>query len=161
MNTGDARARFIADLRDEAAAFAAFHELLRTEQAALEARDIDALVTLAQVKSERVVVLNDLARRRASWLAAHSLAADRAGMAQWLLTHGGAEQAQLSQLWHTLLDTAAAAQAVNQVNGALIETRLQHNQRLLGALLGGGQPSLYGPDGQTRVSGTRRDLGSV
>jgi flagella synthesis protein FlgN len=155
------RAGFIADLRSEAGTFEDFLELLRAEQAALADRDVDALVRLAQVKSERIALLNDLARRRTGYLTAHAFAADRAGMAQWLIAHGNAEQAALSALWQRLLDAASRAQQINRENGALIETRLQHNQRLLAALTAGGQPSLYGPDGQTRIAGPGRDLGKV
>lgn len=157
----DVRSRFIADLHAEAAAFADFFELLRTEQAALAARDIEALLQIAPSKSEHIGALNELARRRANYLNGQSFAADRNGMAQWLLVHGGSDSAVLSATWHRLLETAARAQALNRENGVLIETRLQHNQRLLSALASGAQPSLYGPDGQTRMGGPGRDLGKV
>ena len=78
-----------------------------------------------------------------------------------LIVQGGADQGSLSATWQTLIDTAAQAQALNRENGVLIETRLQHNQRLLSALAAGVQPSLYGPDGQTRIGGTGRNLGKV
>jgi flagellar biosynthesis protein FlgN len=161
LTVGDPKARFVADLHAEAQAFSAFLELLRTEQAALEARDVDAVLQLAQTKAERVGVLNDLARRRGNYLTGQSFTPDRNGMAQWLLAYAGPDQASLTGVWQALLATAGAAQAVNRENGLLIETRLQHNQRLLGALASGNQPSLYGPDGQTRIGGTGRDLGKV
>jgi len=157
----DPRSRFIADLHAEAAAFADFHELLRTEQAALAARDIEALLQIGPSKSERIGALNDLARRRAAYLTSQAFAPDRNGMAQWLLVHGGNESGALSASWQRLLDTASRAQALNRENGVLIETRLQHNQQLLSALASGAQPSLYGPDGQTRMGGSGRNLGKV
>ena len=157
----DPRSRFIADLQAEAAAFAGFFELLRTEQAALAARDIEALLQIGPAKSERIRVLNDLAHRRGAYLTGQAFSADRSGMAQWLIVHGGAEQVSLSATWQQLVDTAAQAQALNRENGVMIETRLQHNQRLLSALAAGVQPSLYGPDGQTRIGGTGRNLGKV
>jgi len=40
VSPSDPRSRFIADLQAEAATFGEFFELLRTEQAALAARDI-------------------------------------------------------------------------------------------------------------------------
>jgi len=155
------RARFVADLHAEAAAFADFLELLRTEQAALAARDIEALLQIGPSKSERIAALNDLARRRTAFLSSQAFSADRNGMAQWLLGQGGSDAATLSALWQGLLDTAARAQALNRENGVLIETRLQHNQQLLSALASGAQPSLYGPDGQTRMGGPGRNLGKV
>ena len=157
----DPRSRFTADLQAEAAAFADFFELLRTEQAALESRDIEALLQIAPAKSEHIRALNDLARRRAVYLTGQSFTPDRSGMAQWLIVHGGADQGSLSAIWRNLIDTAAKAQALNRENGVLIETRLQHNQRLMSALAAGVQPSLYGPDGQTRIGSTGRNLGKV
>jgi len=161
MDPDRARSRFITDLHSESQAFSTFLELLRTEQAALQANDVDALTRLAEVKAERIATLNELARRRSAYLIEQGLAPDRAGMAQWLLTRGGSDHCGLSALWHGVLATAAEAKATNRENGLLIETRLQHNQRLLDALASGGQPSLYGPDGQTRVAGSGRNLGTV
>lgn len=158
---GDPRSRFIADLQAEAAAFTDFFELLRTEQAALAARDIEALLQIAPAKSDHIRILNDLARRRGAYLTGQAFNADRSGMAQWLIVHGGADRGPLCAAWQQLIDTAAQAQALNRENGVMIETRLQHNQRLLSALASGAQPSLYGPDGQTRMGGTGRDLGKV
>jgi flagella synthesis protein FlgN len=157
----DPRARFVADLHAEAAAFADFFELLRTEQAALAERDIDALLQIGPSKAERIAALNDLARRRTAYLTGQSFSPDRDGMARWLLGQGGSDAGALSAAWQRLLDTAARAQALNRENGVLIETRLQHNQQLLSALASGAQPSLYGPDGQTRMGGTGRNLGKV
>lgn len=161
MSQASARPRFIADLHSEASSFESFLELLRTEQAALADRDIDAVVLLAQSKSEHIASLNGLARRRNDYLRAQALTPDRAGMSQWLIAHGGAEQAALSSVWQGLLTTAAQAQGINRENGILIETRLQNNQRVLAALTSGIQPSLYGPDGQTRIAGSGRILGKV
>jgi len=161
VSPSDPRSRFIADLQAEVVTFGEFFDLLRTEQAALTARDIEALLQIAPAKSERIRTLNDLARRRAAYLTSQAFPADRAGMAQWLIVHGGTEREVLSATWNGLLDTAAQAQALNRENGVLIETRLQHNQRLLSVLSAGAQPSLYGPDGQTRIGSTGRDLGKV
>ncbi|MBC7781953.1 MAG: flagellar protein FlgN [Proteobacteria bacterium] len=152
---------FVAGLRAEALAFEGFVDLLRAEQSALAARDTDTLMGLAQAKSERIVSLNEFARRRAAFLAAHSYVPDRAGMAQWLHAHAGADEAALTRLWRSLLDTAMQAQATNRENGVLIETRLQHNQQLLAALTSAGQPALYGPDGHSHVGNTGRDRGTV
>ena len=119
------------------------------------------MLQIGPSKSERIGALNDLARRRAAYLTSQAFAPDRNGMAQWLLVHGGNESGALSASWQRLLDTASRAQALNRENGVLIETRLQHNQQLLSALASGAQPSLYGPDGQTRMGGSGRNLGKV
>ena len=119
------------------------------------------MLQIGPTKSERIRTLNDLARRRTAYLTSQAFPADRTGMAQWLIVHGNTEREVLSTIWNDLLDTAAQAHALNRENGVLIETRLQHNQRLLSALSAGAQPSLYGPDGQTRIGSTGRNLGKV
>lgn len=161
VSPADPRSRFVADLHAESAAFTDFLELLRTEQAALAARDIEALLQIGPSKSERIAALNDLARRRVAYLTSQAFPPDRNGMLQWLRVQAGGDAATLSATWQRLLDTAARAQELNRENGVLIETRLQHNQQLLSALASGAQPSLYGPDGQTRMGGPGRDLGKV
>jgi flagella synthesis protein FlgN len=161
VSPADPRSRFIADLQAEAAAFADFFELLRSEQAALAVRDIEALLQIGPAKTERITALNDLARRRAAYLTGQALPADRDGMARWLALQDGSEGIALAAVWQRLLDAAARSHALNRENGVLIETRLQHNQQLLSALASGAQPSLYGPDGQTRMGSPGRILGKV
>lgn len=155
------RARFVADLHAEASAFGDFLGLLREEAMALETRDIDAVVQLSTAKTQRVAVLNALAARRVAFLAASGFAADRDGMLRWLETDGGPERSTLAAAWRALLDTAREAQTLNQANGLLIEARLQTNQRLLAAMGSAPQPTLYGPDGQSRSGGPARTLGSA
>lgn len=155
------RARFIADLHAEANAFGDFLALLREEARALEARDIDAVVQIANAKTQRVGALNALAAHRIAFLAKAGFATDRDGMTRWLETEAGTERPALAAAWRALLDTAREAQSLNHANGLLIEARLQTNDKLLAAMGSPPQPVLYGPDGQSRNGGPTRPLGSA
>ncbi|MEO8040713.1 MAG: flagellar protein FlgN [Betaproteobacteria bacterium] len=156
------RAAFVAALEAEQAAFDAFVGILETESSALEGSDVEALIALAQQKSEKVAVLSRLSEERRAFLRSAGFPADRVGMAQWLVAQGN-EGAPISPLWSRLLDSAARAQRLNDSNGALIESRLRFNQSALAALQSAArQTTSYGPDGTTRLSiGMGRDLGSA
>ena len=54
-------------------------------------------------------------------------------------------------------------QNLNRINGALIQTKLRNNQQALTILLNvaNSAQGLYGADGQTHISSSRRILGSV
>ena len=157
------RAAFIATLEAENEVFDAFVGVLEAEAAALNAGDVDALVTLAQSKSEKVAVLSRLSESRRAFLRSAGFSPDRLGMSEWLVAHGGDDGPRLSTLWSALLDRAVRAQQLNEANGALIESRLRFNQAAVASLqTAARQTSFYGPDGTTRLSsGKGRDLGSA
>lgn len=159
-----ARARFVAALETEHATFEAFVGVLEAESAALAGDDIDALPLLARAKSDKVVQLSQLFEERRSYLRAAGFEADRTGMAQWMIAHGGPDGARLSRLWNSLLERAAHAQKLNEANGALIETRLRFNQSALAALQAAARNTAgYGPDGSTTLATGRsgRDFGTA
>jgi flagella synthesis protein FlgN len=80
-------------------------------------------------------------------------------MAAWL-TAAADPAAQAA--WSALLQLAGQARDLNALNGKLIAERLRHNQQALAILLAAGdQAALYGPDGQTRLAGSGRPLGSA
>jgi flagella synthesis protein FlgN len=157
------RAAFLAALADEHAAFAAFVELLETESACLLDGDVDALLALAQTKSERVTRLSGLAEVRRAFLRDAGFRPDRVGMSEWLLVDAGAEHAHASRLWTALLEHASRAQLLNESNGALIAARLSLNQSALAALQAAAQQAtLYGPDGTSTLPATLgRNLGTA
>ena len=157
------RAAFIATLEAESEVFDAFVGVLEAEAAALNAGDVDALVTLAQSKSEKVAVLSRLSESRRAFLRSAGFSPDRLGMAEWLVAHGGNVGKRVSGVWSALLDRAVRAQQLNEANGALIESRLRFNQAAVASLqTAARQTSFYGPDGTTRLSsGKGRDLGSA
>jgi len=126
-------------------------------------QDTEALIALAQSKSEQVLVLSRLSDSRRAFLRSAGFSPDRLGMSEWLIAHGGAEGSRLSGLWCRLLDRAVRAQQLNESNGALIESRLRFNQAALASLQAAARQMMsYGPDGTTRLSsGKGRDLGSA
>lgn len=155
---------FADDLAAELSAFESFSALLDTEHEALLAGDADAVVRIASAKGEQVAQLSALAERRLAALRRAGFAADRKGMAEWLLVAAGPRATDLSDRWNHLLAVAARAQQLNERNGALIQARMAFNQAAL-ASLRSSAPSAdlaYGPDGTTRVGGVPgRDLGSA
>lgn len=147
-------------LEAESGAFLDFVRLLQTEQEVLIQGEVDKLIELARLKSEKVVQLSQFAERRSRFLASQGLEPS-GGMEQWLSRHG-ADNPRLGENWKRLLERAKEAQHLNQTNGLMIETRLQHNQQALAVLqAAANQVSLYGPDGQARSTGLGRPLGKV
>jgi flagella synthesis protein FlgN len=139
--------RLTATLRAEAETLQLFQSLLDAEQQAILDSNIEALEKLTQSKLELIEHLNCHAAERQHHIIALGIHADRAGIQQWADTAGQSAK----DAWAALLKAAEAAQQANQVNGALIQTHLQHNQQALSALLAAAnQASLYGPDGQKK-----------
>lgn len=148
----------------ELGVFRDFVQTLQTEQEALIQGDIDRLIELAQLKSEKVVLLSQFADRRNRFLAAQGVKPEHGGIANWLhQQHGSQTAQQLSESWQQLLEQAEIAQQLNRINGTMIESRLRHNQQALAVLQAAANQSvsLYGPDGQTHASGLGRPLGKV
>ena len=136
----------------------AFVTLLRQEQALLEAGNTDPLATLAAEKSRLATELAQLCQAREGELARLGLAAGRDGMNAWC----EATDASSRSRWQRLLQLGAEARNLNDHNGKLIGIRLQHNQRALAVLTAAAdQASTYGPDGQQRLGGSGRSLGSA
>lgn len=149
-------------LADELAALRGFVALLKTEQGILVDGNADGLAALIDEKSALTTRLGDCARRREAALAARDLSPDRPGMEAWLASLPADAIARRD--WHELLPLAAEARRLNELNGKLIGTRLQHNQQALAALTSATERAMtYGPDGQTTASpgGTGRILGSA
>ena len=148
-------------VKEESDALRSFVGILKEEQQALVAAELDRLVPLATEKSNLSLKLGQLTERRNQTLAAAALPSDREGMESWLSNPTPVTKIALPD-WKTLLGLAAEARALNQANGSLIATRLQHNQQALTVLLTAcNQAALYGPDGQTKPSGGGRLFGSA
>ncbi|WP_194714861.1 flagella synthesis protein FlgN [Noviherbaspirillum soli] len=122
-------------------------ECLQQEQAELVRADVAALVQTAGRKSGIVDQMNLLAQARMQALAAAGHAATEAGMLAWLAAQDDAVRAD----WQALLAAAAAGKELNRTNGLLIHQHISRNQAGLQALRGGGQPAVYGRDGQQNV----------
>jgi len=153
-------AGFVAGLRAERESFHALCKLLESEQACLVKGDVDSLLEIAPLKSERVDRLQELEQQRVGYLDSIGLGTGQTTMIDWLAAHAGAERAELAQIWEELMLLAAEARSLNEINGKLITTRLAHNQAAMAALqLSVRAQNIYGPDGQAAIVAGQRDLG--
>jgi len=134
-----------AGLTEEIDGFNKFKALLLTEQEALISGDTTALSEITESKDVHAQKLNELAAERTRLINSLGFADSREGIAQWLSQSSEPLVAQ----WNTLLKLAKEIQHLNEVNGKLIQTRLQYTQQTLSALLTAvNQANLYGPTGQ-------------
>jgi flagella synthesis protein FlgN len=154
---------FVRGLRAELDAFREFHQLLQIEQAALAAGDADALVGLAQRKSEQVGRLTQLAEGRNQTLRSATGKTDQLGIDAWRERFDPQGRVGADRLWRELLELARAARQLNERNGLLIGLKLQHNQQALAVLRGAAAQTtqLYGPDGQSYSASPGRPLGKA
>ena len=145
----------VLDLAEEESLLGQFVAALDREQSALTEGLIDELPRYAEEKSALATRLNQLATQRNAQLKALGVAADRAGLDAWFAAHPDDQAA--NKHWTGILALAAEAKELNRLNGELITMRLQHNARALEALHGGQHAlDLYGPDGQSKLSGNPR-----
>lgn len=138
-------------LQQELDALDRFVALLQREQQALIAADTLTLADITQEKLQLGEQLNRLASACLAVVAADGFATNAAGIQQWL----AGQPAGTNMLWDQLLKRARAAQQLNETNGLLIETRLQHNQQALTVLFqAANQAGMYGPDGKPQLLAT-------
>jgi flagella synthesis protein FlgN len=151
---------FVAALEAELAAYDELRQLLQAEQDSLESGDVDSLQHITALKASQVERLAALGATRAAYLTSVQLSADPHGMEAWLRDRAGTQRQRLTQTWQRLLQVAAQARTLNDLNGGLMATRMHHNQAALAALQGAGrQQMVYGPDGQNDFRPANRDLG--
>ena len=127
---------------------------LQQEQAHLIQADIAALAACAERKNGMVGRMNMLAASRLTALAGAGQPATEAGMLAWLAT----QQDAVRDDWRTLLALAASGKELNRTNGLLIHQHMNRNQAGLQALRGGGQPAVYGRDGQQNIRTSGRSF---
>jgi len=157
--TADATA-FVQSMTAEVVAIQQFVSLLKLEQTSLSNGNIDNLPEFAEQKSKFSTHLNSIAEQRNTALAAQGLAADRAGIEAWCAKHPDEKTAMV--MWKKILSLAGEARELNRLNGELIQMRLQYISKALEALQSGNKSlDLYGPDGQSTLSDTRRIYGAV
>jgi len=146
-------------LQEEVEVLRGFVDVLRREQQALVAADLEQLLSLVAEKNTAANRLAGLANQRTLALAALGLPDNGAGMAQWLEKNPVKE----GRLWPEFLTLAQEAKSLNELNGKLIKDRVGYNQKALLALTAASEnAAIYGPDGQTRYTpGSGRSLGSA
>jgi len=158
----DSPSDLVKNLEAEIRTYQAFIQVLQTEQDALVQGEVDPLLELAQIKSEKVVLLSQLADNRTRFLSARGCTQEHGGMAKWLLQQRNGDNPQIAELWQQLLSLAENARQLNQINGSMIDTRLRNNQQALAILQAAAkQSALYGPDGQTQSPGLGRPIDKV
>lgn len=130
-----------------------FIVLLEAERESLTEGQIDGqrMTQQAEEKQAQLTLLDNLEKQRQT--------------AQRKLGYGegrrGAEQAALDagclDDWQAFRELTTHAKQLNQLNGAMISSRMTQNQHILDFLNDAAGKSLYGPDGQSR----RRGLGGI
>lgn len=146
-------------LQDEIGKLKEFLALLQREQDLLKTGDTDALLPLIEQKNALAAALGNLAQSRETELARMALPSGRAGMEAWLANE---RHAPLRAAWQTLLELAAQARDLNELNGKLIGLHLAHNQQAFAALMGAANRAMtYGPDGQQQTGLGGRILGTA
>lgn len=149
-------------MRAELSAFTTLRDVLVAEQAALLASDVELVSRYTHQKAKLVEQLGAYASSRADELARLGFERSASGVKAWLGAHKERSAIDLQMIWQELVDVARDTQSMNESNGNLVLTRMQHNQGALDALHGAARRlSLYGPDGRNDYSPGNRDLGSA
>ena len=147
-------------LAEELAELQKFCEVLDAERGVLEKGQADKLPPLVQETSQLATRLGQLLAERERALTQAGFDGGREGMESWLAQRKQDTKAQ--DKWQQLLKLAEEARRLQTLNGKLIALQLQHTQQALAALMSAsGRPLTYGPDGQQRVGGGGRALGSA
>ena len=127
---------------------------LQQEQAHLIQADIAALAVCAERKNTLVGRMTALSEARLASLAGAGHPATEAGMLAWMTR----QQDGVRDDWQALLRLAASGKELNRTNGLLIHQHMNRNQSGLQALRGGGQPAVYGRDGQQNIRTSGRSF---
>lgn len=152
--TGDHQ-ELIRGLNDEARLLQQFVDLLLLEQKALSAGSTDDLPPLAEEKSKLAVQLDRIAEYRGKSLVAMGFSADRKGIEAWCARFPTDQTA--AHMWEKVVDLAHEAQALNRLNGELIQLRMNVTAAAMESLrVGKSSLELYGPDGQSAKADHRR-----
>lgn len=131
----------------------AFIALLEAERASLSEGEVDgeSLASQAQQKQQHMERLETLETQRRNVLQKLGYGQGRQG------AEAAARDAHCLETWHAFLGRALHAKQLNQLNGVLIGSRMNQNQRILDFLNNAAGKALYGPNGQSR----RRGFGGV
>ena len=150
---------FISRLNAERDGLNSLVTLLETEQKILVDGNTEQLLTLSDSKTRAVYELTTLANERKKILREHDAEIKARGVVAWLQTYAP----NSLTVWQEIQKLVEQMQNLNRINGALIQTKLRNNQQALTILLNvaNSAQGLYGADGQTHISSSRRILGSV
>lgn len=144
-------------IHDERAGLQGFIALLQREEALLVAAQIDALSALAEKKTALYRALQRLSDERVVMFARLGAKVSDENIRIVL-----ADLPEALSAWQDVVSLAAEAKERNRINGQLITERLQNNQQALSVLLAAAEhPQIYGPDGQSRPTASRRLFGAA
>jgi flagella synthesis protein FlgN len=146
----------LTTLREEQQLITSLVDLMKQEQQFLVNADSEGLARLTPRKSSMVQQMALLGRQRHQALGEAGFAARDAGMDDWLAS---SKDEDARGLWLALLERTCEAKELNRVNGMLINKQMTNTQNVLNALFtpaGGSGAGVYGPSGQTSVSGPSR-----
>lgn len=134
--------------QNELTALRQFIEILRREQSALVKADVNQLLSISEEKSRQADKLSQLGQKRVALLSSLGISNSRSHVENWLQS----QPKEIVDTWTALIEAVKTAQELNQVNGKLIESQLQHNQGALNTLVqAANQSAVYGADGQPRT----------
>jgi len=140
---------------EETAEFEALLQLLREEQQALQARDLDRIYSLSLAKNDRLARLGTLGAARGKFVDANRFNSSGAEMQAYF-------DSAVRESWRRLLALAAEAQRTNAVNGKLIAAQMRYTSGALAVLQqAASNLTCYGADGTTQSVPMRRSLASA
>lgn len=142
---------FFSSLKEEKNSLYAFVEILKKEENSLVHGNFEDIDYLSSDKLHLIEELVSFDTQRNQYLISQGCTPDGHGMTTWIEGRQSLKS-EAQVLWEELLKVARIAQQLNHMNGIIISTYLQHNQRAFTALQSAaGNISLYGPNGQAFV----------
>jgi flagella synthesis protein FlgN len=137
-----------------------FVSLLQQERDCLTRVDVAALEEVGHAKIALAEQLDALETERRTLLQLGPLENTREGMANWLNKHP--EDSNVAVNWEKLLNLAAEAKALHELNAKLLGIHLQQTTEALAVLTRQAENvSLYGSNGQTALSSGSRIVDSA
>jgi flagella synthesis protein FlgN len=157
IRPADIRTHLQRLLAEESVQLARLQELLRGESEVLRGDDIAAIERIGADRHDCTSNLTRLDAERRELCRMLSHAPGRDGFDQLLhwCDAGGA----LRQLWLANLALARRCKEHNDRNGAVVSVKLNHVQKLLTAIRGGGQSPVYAPSTRGAAVFAPRELG--
>ena len=152
----DRHSELVGIIQNECVSARAFVAILEREKDALSAAAVDELAAITEEKSTAARDLAQLSEARHRAVRALGYTGDAKGTRAWLQQSGNPGAVRL---WRELDLLAWKAREANRLNGAMIATWLQHNQRALAVLRGASaSASLYDARGVTPSGALSRSL---
>ena len=132
------------------------HSLLEQERAALEGRQVEALISLSEEKNKTVTQINELMVQLSG--------APKAGedfIESLFNALDVGEGSEIVRQWRRIQELTRRCREMNETNGALIALMQETNRQAMTLFFGQRREQVdYGADGQTRANSDARLLGA-